>query len=165
MTAYHTVFGSLDNYEKGHIEIINDNPKYYAFSNVFEVAQKSAPYEMVVVAKNLQNVIEAVRAEGESEWFTASHDEFALVMDGEVEVHFHQTQSDEKVSEDVEGTQKLGHAPTGRRMGHVVLRRGHQTMLPKGCAYQYRARKPSVIMLQTIIGSNSVQKWADICYS
>ncbi len=165
MTAYHTVFGSLENFEKGHIEIINDNPKYYAFSNIFEVAQKSAPYEMVVVARNLQNVIEAVRAEGESEWFTASHDEFALVMDGEVEVHFHQTQADEKIPDDVEGTQKLGHAPVGRKMGHVVLRRGHQTMLPKGSAYQYRARKPSVIMLQTILGSNSVQKWADICYS
>ena len=54
MSAYHTVFGSLDNYEKGHIEIINDKPRNFAFSNIFEVAEKSKPYEMVVVAKNLR---------------------------------------------------------------------------------------------------------------
>ena len=49
-------------------------------------------------------------------------------------------------------------------MGHVVLRRGHQAILPKGSVYQYRARKLGVIMLQTILGANSVQKWAEICY-
>lgn len=52
MSAYHTVFGSLDNYEKGHIEIINDKPRNFAFSNIFEVAENSKPYEMVVVAKS-----------------------------------------------------------------------------------------------------------------
>ena len=41
--TFHTTLGSLDKYEKGHIEIINDNPKYYTFSNVFEVAGKSNP--------------------------------------------------------------------------------------------------------------------------
>ena len=70
MSDYQTVFGSLSNYEKGHIEIINDKPKHYAFSNIFEVAEKSAPYEKVAVAKNLENIIEAIRAEGESEWYT-----------------------------------------------------------------------------------------------
>lgn len=164
MSTYHTVFGSLENYEKGHIEIINDKPMHYAFSNIFEVANKSAPYELVVVAKNLENIIEAVRAEGDSDWFTASHDEFALVMDGEVEVHFHTTAPEEKVPADVEGTQLLGHEPTGQKMGHVVLRRGHQVLLPKESAYQFRARKVSALMIQTIFGKNSVQKWADICY-
>jgi hypothetical protein len=164
MSAYHTVFGSLDNYEKGHIEIINDKPRNFAFSNIFEVAEKSKPYELVVVAKNQENVIEAVRAEGESEWFTASHDEFALAMDGEIEIHFHKAVGDEIVPESVDGTQKVGHAPHGPKMGHVVLRRGHQAILPKGSVYQYRARKLGVIMLQTILGANSVQKWAEICY-
>ena len=46
-----TVFGSLSKYEKGTMEIINDNPKYYVFSNVFEVASKSKPYEKIAVAK------------------------------------------------------------------------------------------------------------------
>ncbi len=57
--SFHTTFGSLASYEKGHIEIINDNPKYYVFSNVFEVAAKSKPYEKVAVAKNLEYVVEA----------------------------------------------------------------------------------------------------------
>ena len=38
MTQYTTVFGSLDDYDKGRVDVINDDPKYYAFSNVFEVA-------------------------------------------------------------------------------------------------------------------------------
>jgi hypothetical protein len=29
-------------------------------------------------------VIEAVRAEGTSDWFAASHDEFVVVMDGKL---------------------------------------------------------------------------------
>jgi hypothetical protein len=62
MTEFKTVFGSLKDYTKGDLEIINDDPKHYAFSNVFDVANKSAPYEKVVVAKNLKYVIEAVRA-------------------------------------------------------------------------------------------------------
>ncbi|MEZ5840998.1 MAG: hypothetical protein R3D02_11450 [Hyphomicrobiales bacterium] len=165
MSAYHTVFGSLENYEKGHIEIINDKPKHYCFSNVFEVADKSAPYEKVAVARNLENVIEAVRAEGNSPWFTNSHDEFALVMDGEVEVHFHKAVGDEVVSEESEGTHAIAGEPQGPRMGRVVLRRGHQAILPKGSVYQFRAARPSVIMQQTIVGPLTVQKWADICYT
>src|SRR3954470_1047071 len=88
MSSQRTFFGSLQNYQKGGVEIIDDDPKRYAFSNVFEVASKSKPYEKVAVGKNLKYVIEAVRAEGTSPWFAASHDESALVMDGNVEVHF-----------------------------------------------------------------------------
>ena len=61
--TFQTVFGSLEKYEKGHIELINDNPKYYVFSNVFEVANQSKPWEKVAVAKNLEYVIEAIRAD------------------------------------------------------------------------------------------------------
>jgi hypothetical protein len=86
--TYQTYFGSLDQFEKGTIELINDKATNYAFSNIFEVASRSKPYEKVVVGKNLQYVIETLRAEGESSWFAASHDEFAIVMDGEVEVNF-----------------------------------------------------------------------------
>ena len=86
MTEFQTVFGSLKNYEKGDIEIIDDDKKNYTFSNVFEVASKSVPYERVVVGKNLEYVLETIRAEGTSDWYTTSHDEFALVMDGYVEL-------------------------------------------------------------------------------
>ena len=64
-----TVFGSMKSYEKGRVEVINDDPKHYVFSNVFEVASKSKPYEKVAVAQNLKYVVEALRTEGVSPWF------------------------------------------------------------------------------------------------
>src|SRR5438270_13645984 len=83
-----TRFGSLGRYEKGGVQVINDDPRNYAFSNIFEVASKSEPYEKVAVGKNLQYVIEAIRAEGTSPWYAASHDEAAIIMDGEIEIRF-----------------------------------------------------------------------------
>src|SRR5262245_16749066 len=86
MADYSTVFGSLDNFRKGGVDIIDDDPKNYAFSNVFDVAARSRPYERVAVGKNFEYVIEAVRADGASPWYGAAHDEFALCMDGKVVV-------------------------------------------------------------------------------
>ena len=77
---------SLASYDKGSIEL-NDDLRHYAFSNIFEVCSKSKPYERVMVASNLEYAAEAVRAEGASPWYTAPHDEFATVMDGEIEAH------------------------------------------------------------------------------
>ena len=85
--AYKTHVGSLDAFEKGTIELKDDLRKY-AFSNVFEVAGSAAPFERVAVAQNLEYVAEAVRIEGESPWYAAPHDEFAIVMDGEVTFNF-----------------------------------------------------------------------------
>ena len=45
---YETKIASLESYTKGGIEIVDDDPKHYAFSNVFEVASSSQPYEKVV---------------------------------------------------------------------------------------------------------------------
>ena len=84
--SFHTVFASLDHYAKGNVEIVDGDPKHYAFSNVFDVAARAQPYEKVVVALNLGYVIETLRAEGTSDWYTSAHDEFAVVMDGEVEI-------------------------------------------------------------------------------
>ncbi|HEY4610741.1 MAG TPA: hypothetical protein VIH06_16100, partial [Ilumatobacteraceae bacterium] len=70
MTEYVTKFGSLADYDKGSIELINDQAKNYAFSNIFEVANASKPWEKVAVGKNMQYVLEAIRAEGTSEWRT-----------------------------------------------------------------------------------------------
>lgn len=166
MTEFVTRFGSLESYEKGHIEIINDNPKYYVFSNVFEVAKGAKPYEKVAVAKNLEYVIEAVRAEGTSGWMAAAHDEFCIVMDGEVTVEMVKLDAPETVvAADKEGTVAVKGEPKGRRMGTISLRRGHQALLPKGAAYRYTSAKPSVLIQQTIVGDLTVQKWAEICYS
>jgi hypothetical protein len=162
---FHTVFASLHDYVKGDLEIINDNPKYYAFSNIFEVASKSKPYEKVVVALNQGYVLEAVRAEGVSPWFAASHDEFVIVMDGVVEVELVKLSDPEAVvAADKQGSVLVAGEPQGRRMGHVKAGRGHQVLLPKGAAYRFRAGAPGVMLMQTIQGELSVQKWAQICY-
>ena len=86
MATQPTRFGSLRHYEKGGVEVIKDDPRNYVFSNVFEVAARARPYEKVAVGKNIEYVIEAIRAEGTSGWRVAAQDEFALVMDGEVEI-------------------------------------------------------------------------------
>ena len=158
--AFHTVFGSLDHYRKGEIEITSGSAHHYAFSNVFEVASRSAPYEKVVAGKNLEYVIEVLRTEGQSTWFACAHDEFTVLMDGEVRIDFIKLDTPPAAGN---GTVDAGANPAGRPMGHVVLRKGHQALLPAGCAYRFTASKPGVALVQTILGELSVQKWADIC--
>jgi hypothetical protein len=165
MMEFRTAFGSLSDYEKGHIEIIDDKPMHYTFSNVFEVAQKSAPWEKIAVAKNLENLIETIRAEGVSPWYTCAHDEFALAMDGEVEVHFVDLDPAQRVAPEKEGNVVLADAPSGPVMGYVVLKRGHQALLPANAAYQFRAHRASVLLQQALEGENTVYRWKDICYS
>jgi hypothetical protein len=162
MKTYKTRFGSLADFEKGTIDIIDDDPKRYAFSNVFDVASRSRPYEKVAVGKNRQYVIEAIRAEGTSEWRTAPHDEFALVMDGEIEIRLQKLGSDDVGPTAERGSSALQGAPSGQRMGRVVARRGHMTLLPVGAAYQFHADRPAVILLQTQDGPDTVHKWAEI---
>ena len=64
MSDYTTDFGSIEDYTTGGVMAIDDDPKNYVFSNVFDVAAKSAPYERVAVGKNFEYVIETIRAEG-----------------------------------------------------------------------------------------------------
>lgn len=163
MSGTQTVFGSLEHYEKGGVQVIDDDPKHYVFSNAFEIASKSKPYEKVCAGQNLRYVLEILRAEGTSPWFAADHDESALIMDGEIEVHF--VKPDQAVvAAGKEGSIKLAAEPKGKKMGWVKCRRGHQALLPKGSAYQFKAvGKPGVILLQTIKGDLTVEKWADIC--
>ncbi len=148
MTDVKTVFGALHNYQKGGVEVIHDDPKNYVFSNVFEVAEKSMPYERVAVGKNFEYVIEAMRAEGESPWFAR------LVKPREP-----LTPSEQN------GAVKLTAAPIGRKMGHIVAGRGHMALLPKGSAYQFTAASPSVVTIQTIQGDVTIERWAQICQS
>ena len=164
MNSFHTTFGTLQDYQKGGIEIVADNPKYYAFSNIFEVANKSAPYEKVAVALNLGYVYEALRIEGQSVWYAAPHDEFAIVMDGEVEVQFIKLADPAAIySDDSKGSVPLAEQPAGQPMGRVVARRGHQVLLPEGSAYRFTARAIGVMLLQTMDGPATVHKWAEIC--
>jgi hypothetical protein len=162
MTQYTTEFGSIAGYRKGGVEIINDDPRYYAFSNMFEVASTAAPYEKVAVGKNLEYVLEVIRAEGTSGWRATPHDEFALVMDGTIEIEL--VDPDEQLVEPAaNGSVGLDDQPAGKPMGRVTARRGHMTLLPAGKAYRIHCGGVGVILLQTIEGPDTVYRWADIC--
>jgi hypothetical protein len=163
--AHHHVtrFGSLEHYEKGGVEVINDDARNYVFSNVFEVASRAKPYEKVAVGKNIEYVIEAIRADGTSGWRAPAQDEFALVMDGEVEIRLLKLDDAGVVPAGTKGSVALAGTPAGRKMGVVRARRGHMTLLPVGAAYQFHAPRPGVILLQTLAGTDTVERWADIC--
>ena len=163
MTDVKTVFGSLHNFQKGGIQVIADDPKNYVFSNVFEVASKAKPFERVAVGKNFEYVIECLRAEGTSPWFTCDHDEFALCMDGTVEVRLQKPGPDQAAPAGKDGAIRLASAPSGPKMGRIVCRRGHMAMLPRGAAYQFHADAPGVVTIQTVHGELTVERWAEIC--
>lgn len=163
MDQHTTRFGSLRHYDKGGVEVINDDARNYVFSNIFEVAGRSKPFEKVAVGKNVEYVIEAIRVEGTSGWRAPAQDEFALVMDGEVEIRLVKLDDPGVVPAGTRGSIAILGAPAGRRMGLVRARRGHMTLLPVGAAYQFHAAQPGVILLQTLAGADTIERWADIC--
>lgn len=163
MATYTTRFGSLESYEKGGVEVIRDDPKNYVFSNMFEVAARSKPWEKVAVGMNIEYVLEVIRAEGTSPWRAPGHDEFALVMDGEVEVRLVKLGDPSVVPPNTSGSIGLQGEPAGKKMGTIRARRGHMSLLPVGSAYQFQADKPSVILLQTIAGQDTLFRWGEIC--
>jgi hypothetical protein len=162
VAEYTTRFGSLDDYEKGRVEVINDDPRNYAFSNVFEVAANAKPWEKVAVGKNMEYVLEAIRAEGKSEWRAADHDEFALVMDGEVRIDLVKLET-AVAPPGNGGSVRIDGEPRGAAMGRITACKGHQALLPSGAAYRFTAERPAVLLLQTIRGADTVERWAQIC--
>nr|WP_325099329.1 hydroxyquinol 1,2-dioxygenase [Burkholderia contaminans] len=136
---------------------VNSSPrKLTAPRGLFETVS----YEKVVAGKNLEYVIEVLRTDGQSPWFACSHDEFVIQMDGEVRIEFIRLDTPPQAGR---GTVSAGTQPAGRKMGYVVLRQGHQALLPAGCAYRFTASRPGVALVQTVLGELSVEKWADIC--
>jgi hypothetical protein len=159
---YETRFGSVADFEKGGVELIADDPRHYAFSNIFEVASKMPAWDRVAVAKNWEYVLEAVRAEGTSPWFTNAHDEFAICMDGAVTVEL--VKLEHPVSDEVEGAVLVEGEPVGQKMGRIHLRRGHQALLPEGAAYRFVVEgDPGALLIQTIAGQLTQFRWAEIC--
>jgi hypothetical protein len=161
MATYTTAFASLDDYDKGGVEVINDDPKNYVFSNMFDVASAARPWEKVAVGKNMEYVLEVIRAEGTSEWRTAAHDEFALVVDGEVVVDL--LDPDEPPAGAAAGSVAVDGEPAGTPMGRITAGRGHMALLPAGRCYRFSAERPGVILLQTLEGPDTVYRWAEIC--
>ena len=162
MAEYQTVYGSLANFTKGGVEVINDDPKNYVFSNMFDVANRSKPWEKVAIGKNLEYVVECIRAEGVSEWRVTPHDEFALVVDGEVVIDLIDP-SASLVDPTASGSRALPGEPEGKKMGRVTAGHGHMTLLPAGRCYRMSASSPSVVLLQTILGPDTIERWAEIC--
>jgi hypothetical protein len=164
MATYTTAFASLDRYDKGGVEVIDDDPKNYVFSNMFDVASAARPWEKVAVAKNMEYVLEVIRAEGTSGWRATPHDEFALVVDGEVVVELLDP-AEPQVDPDAQGSVAVEGQPAGSPMGRITAGRGHMALLPAGRCHRFSAERPSVILLQTIAGPDTVYRWADICQS
>ena len=50
-------------------------------------------------------------------------------------------------------------------MGRIVLRKGHMALLPAHAAYRFSSQAPGVILLQTILGDDTIERWAEICLS
>ena len=159
--AYETRLGSLASYEKGGVEVIDDDPKNYAFSNIFEVASLAKPFEQIAVGKNFEYVLEAVRVEGTSGWRAAAHDQSALVLDGEVEFTFMTLRDGQALPES--GSAGVPDEAAQALMGRVAARRGHLTLLPAGRAYRYSSQGPAVLLIQTVEGPDTQFRWAEIC--
>jgi hypothetical protein len=162
MTQYTTAFASIDNYKKGGLQLLNDDAKRYVFSNIYDVAANSKDYQRTVVAKNLDYTIECIRANGDSKWYICAHDEFVVAMDYEVEVHFKKMSPDFFPDEEKDGSVAVD-PKNAIYMGKVTLKRGHMALLPENTAYSFKSSKPSTLMLQSILGDLSEQRWADIC--
>jgi len=164
LSRFVTRFGSLGGFEKGRVEVVDDDPRHYAFSNVFEVALGSGPWEQVAVAQNRQYVLEVVRAEGTSGWRTCGHDQSVLVMDGQVAVELAVPGPGQGPAAGLDGSVGLpGGVPGGPAMGRVVAGRGHLVLLPAGGAYRMVAQRPGVLVVQTIAGPDTRYRWAQIC--
>ena len=159
--AYVTRLASLDDYQKGGVEVIDDDPKNYAFSNIFEVASHARPFEQVAVGKNFEYVLEVVRVEGTSGWRACSHDQSALVMDGEVEFTLRTLGDGQSLPDS--GSAGVPDEAAQTLMGRVVARRGHLTLLPAGRAYRYASTSPAVLLIQTAEGVDTQFRWAEIC--
>ena len=166
MTAYVTRFGSLDDYEKGTIDIIDDDPKHYAFSNVFEVASHAKPWEKIAVGKNMEYVLEVDPRRG--------HQRVADVRPRRVRRCAWTARSPSSSSSSTSrwrpptrtARSAVDGEPVGRPMGRIVLRRGHMALLPADARRTASAPPaPGVILLQTIHGDDTVERWAEICLS
>ncbi len=83
------------------------------------------------------------------------HDEYLLLVEGEVRVDY------------IEPRDQLKPGPhknvTGTDMGHMVLRDGSLASLPARVAYRMRAPKKSLVLLQTKHSEWLTYAWEEIC--
>ncbi len=63
------------------------------------------------------------------------------------------------------GSVAIDGEPAGKKMGRITAGRGHMALLPKHSAYRFTSERPGVILLQTILGPDTVERWGEICLS
>jgi hypothetical protein len=162
MSTNKTVFASMEHYQKGGVDVIEGDVKHYVFSNLFEVAKKSMPFEKIVVAKNIEYVVEVVKSLNSSQYYINGHDEFMLVMQGTIEVEiFSPVNSFKSFPE--QGAEIIDGQSVNRRIGKITASRGHLLLLPEKHIYKIYSKGEGVFLLQTILGKHSIEKWSDIC--
>lgn len=165
MTGEQTFIASMKTVRPGGLFLPNDDPEHYAFSNLYDVARESRSFERVAVVKNLQYVVEVMKVEGESPWYAASHDEFALVMEGTVTFSFVELAEGDKVAQAEEGAHRLPARPNGAFVGTVKAGLGNLVLLPTQTAYRLASPSPAVVIFQTIAGPETLERWREICSS
>jgi len=106
-------------------------------------------------------VLEVVRVEGVSGWRACTHDQSALVLDGEVEFTLRTLDGSQNLPPS--GSVGVAEEATGTAVGRVIARRGHLTLLPAGRAYRYGSGRPAVLLIQTVEGVDTQYRWAEIC--
>lgn len=147
----------MEKYTKGNLLLLNDKPIRYAMSNIYEIgATWPKAYDRVVVGKNGPYVIACFRAEGEDRtWWYMPHDEYALVVEGEVRVDY------------VEPRDEFAPGPhpkvSGTDMGHIVMRDGSLASLPARVAYRMKASRKSLMLLQSKHSEWLTYAWEKIC--
>jgi hypothetical protein len=85
-------------------------------------------------------------------------------MDGEVEVRLMKLDNPRELHDPADGgSRAIAGEPAGKVMGTIKAKRGHMALLPGDAAYQFHSDRPGVILLQTIKGPDSIERWGDIC--
>lgn len=163
MKNIQTKFGSIESFQKGTIEILQGSTNEYAFSNLYDVAKNAKSFERIAIAKNFEYVVEVIKVEGDSKWYVCHHDEFCLVMCGEIEASF--IKPEKNTISEKNGAVLLESFPQGQYMGKVIAQQGHMILLPQQCAYKLSANDTSVVIIQTLLGEQTIEKWKDICHS
>ena len=163
---YTTRFGSLDSYEKGGVEIIDDDPSTTPSPTCSRSPRWRRRTRRWPSARTCSTSLEVIRAEGTSGWRTCAHDEFVLCMDGEVTVELVKPTTP-LAPAGKEGSVAVDGEPEGVPMG---TRLASAAATWRCCrAARPTASKPAAPSVscssRPCLGDDTVERWAEICLS
>jgi len=143
-----------------------DRPKMlaiFALEGFDELEEQCGRRESEALLERLAGRLER-EVSADASWYRPRHDEFALVLDGEVEISLVKL-AHSPLAPGAGGSVALDGEPEGQPMGRILARRGHMALLPAGSAYRFRADQPGVILQQTVAGPDTLYRWSEICQS